>query len=124
MNEVAELELPTQEIVHADLRSLFRGAVKLTLETVLQEVVRDLVGASRWQRLASREDLRDGTYLRKRRSRQPECPPAESHLPTPERERAPSDAGAFRGCAGAARMGGVAGACAAAVSARVACRAG
>ena len=64
MNEVAELEPPTQEIVHADLHSLFRGAVKLTLETVLQEVVRDLVGASRWQRLASRKDLRNGTYLR------------------------------------------------------------
>ena len=64
MNEVADVDLPTQENIHADLRSLFRGAVKLTLETVLQEVVRDLVGASRWQRLASRKDLRNGTYLR------------------------------------------------------------
>lgn len=64
MNEVAELEVPTQENVHADLQSLFRGAVKLTLESVLQEVVRDLVGASRWQRLASRKDVRNGTYLR------------------------------------------------------------
>ncbi len=38
--------------------------MKLALETVLQEVVRDLVGASRWQRLVSRKDVRNGTYLR------------------------------------------------------------
>ncbi len=64
MNEVADLELPNQENVHADLRSVFQGAVKLALEIVLQEVVRDLVGASRWQRLVSRKDVRNGTYLR------------------------------------------------------------
>ena len=51
MNEVAELEVPTQENIHSDLRSVFRGAVKLALETVLDEVVRDLIGARRWQRL-------------------------------------------------------------------------
>ena len=51
MNEVAELELPTQENIHSDLRSVLRGAVKLALETVLDEVVRDLIGARRWQRL-------------------------------------------------------------------------
>ena len=45
MNEVADLELPTQENVHADLRSVFQGAVKLALETVLDEVVWDLIGA-------------------------------------------------------------------------------
>jgi transposase-like protein len=39
--------------------------VKLALETVLDEVVRDMIGARRWQRLASRKDLRNGTYLRK-----------------------------------------------------------
>jgi len=65
MNEVAELELPTQENVHADLRSVFQGAVRLALETVLDEVVRDLIGARRWQRLASRKDVRNGTYLRR-----------------------------------------------------------
>jgi transposase-like protein len=64
MDEVADLELPTQENVHADLRSVFQGAVKLALETVLDEVVRDLIGARRWQRLASRKDVRNGTYLR------------------------------------------------------------
>jgi transposase-like protein len=39
--------------------------VKLALETVLDEVVRDLIGARRWQRLATRKDVRNGTYLRK-----------------------------------------------------------
>jgi putative transposase len=47
MDEVAELELPTQENVHADLRSVFQGAVKLALETVLDEVVRDSISAER-----------------------------------------------------------------------------
>jgi len=65
MDEVAEVELPTQENVHADLRSVFQGAVKLALEAVLDEVVRDLIGARRWQRLASRKDVRNGTYLRR-----------------------------------------------------------
>ena len=65
MNEVAELELPTQENFQVDLRSLFRGAVKLALETVLDEVVRDMIGARRWQRLASRKDVRNGSYLRR-----------------------------------------------------------
>lgn len=64
MNEVAELELPTQENVQSDLRGVLRGAVKLALETVLDEVVRELIGARRWQRLASRKDVRNGTYLR------------------------------------------------------------
>ena len=64
MDEVADLEVPTQEDVYADLRSVFRGAVKLTLETVLDEMVRDLIGARKWQRLASRKDVRNGTYLR------------------------------------------------------------
>ncbi len=27
-------------------------------------MVRDLIGAGRWQRLASRKDVRNGTYLR------------------------------------------------------------
>jgi len=30
----------------------------------MQEVVRDLVGAHRWQRLVSRKDVRNGTYMR------------------------------------------------------------
>jgi putative transposase len=65
MNEVAELELPTQENFQADLRTIFQGAVRLALESVLEEVVRDMIGARRWQRLGSRKDVRNGTYLRR-----------------------------------------------------------
>lgn len=64
MNDVADVEVPTQEAIRGDLRSMFQGAVKLALETVLEEVVRDMIGARRWQRLASRKDVRNGTYLR------------------------------------------------------------
>ena len=39
MNEVAELELPTQENYQTDLRTIFQGAVRLALESVLEEVV-------------------------------------------------------------------------------------
>jgi putative transposase len=65
MDEVAELELPTQENFQADLRTVFQGAVRLALEAVLEEVVRDMIGARRWQRLGSRKDVRNGTYLRR-----------------------------------------------------------
>src|SRR5689334_934189 len=65
MDEVAELELPTQENFQYDLRSIFQGTVRLVLETVLEEVARDMIGASRWQRLSSRKDVRNGTYLRR-----------------------------------------------------------
>jgi len=65
VNEVAELELPTQENFQADLRTVFQGAVRLALESVLEEVVRDMIGARRWQRLGSRRDVRNGTYLRR-----------------------------------------------------------
>jgi transposase-like protein len=61
MDEVAELELPTQENFQYDLRSVFRGTVRLVLETVLEEVAREMIGASRWQRLSSRKDVRNGT---------------------------------------------------------------
>ena len=65
MDEVAELELPTQENFQYDLRSVFRGTVRLVLETVLEEVAREMIGASRWQRLSSRKDVRNGTYSRR-----------------------------------------------------------
>ena len=65
MNEVAELELPTQEKIHADLRSLFRGAIHVVLELVLEEVMSEMVGARKWQRQGQRVDSRNRTYLRR-----------------------------------------------------------
>jgi transposase-like protein len=65
MNEVADVEFPTQENVQFDLRSLFQGAVRTALEIALEEVLREMVGARRWERLGQRLDRRNGTYLRK-----------------------------------------------------------
>jgi transposase-like protein len=65
MNEVADLEVPTQENVRTDLRSVFQGAIRVVLELVLEEELREMVGAARWERYGRRMDLRNGTYLRK-----------------------------------------------------------
>ena len=65
MSESAEFELPTQEDFRCDLRALCLGAIRLTLEMLLDEEVRTLVGAGRWQRLVGRKDVRNGSYLRR-----------------------------------------------------------
>jgi transposase-like protein len=65
VDEVAQLELPTQENFRTDLRSLFQGAVRVALEVVLEEEIREMVGAKKWQRQAQRVDSRNGTYLRR-----------------------------------------------------------
>jgi transposase-like protein len=41
------------------------GAIRLVIENVLQEEVRELVGARRFERLSQRKDVRNGTYLRR-----------------------------------------------------------
>ncbi|HSW32793.1 MAG TPA: IS256 family transposase [Steroidobacteraceae bacterium] len=65
MNEVAELDVPTQENIRIDLRTLFQGAIRVALEVVLEEEIQLLVGAKKWQRQAQRVDSRNGTYLRR-----------------------------------------------------------
>jgi putative transposase len=65
MREVAELELPTQENVRTDLRSVFQGAIRVALELILEEEIREMVGARRFERQAARIDHRNGTYLRR-----------------------------------------------------------
>jgi len=51
-----------------DLRALFQGAIRVVMENVLQEEVRELVGARRFERLGQRKDVRNGTYLRRLRT--------------------------------------------------------
>ena len=51
--------------VRTDLRALFQGAIWLVIENALQEEVRELVGARRFERLNQRKDVRNGTYLRR-----------------------------------------------------------
>ncbi len=65
MNEVAELELPTQEDFHFDLRTIFQGTIRVALEVVLEEVIKEMVGAKKWERMGQRVDRRNGTYLRR-----------------------------------------------------------
>lgn len=64
VKDVTEFDVPSQEDVRADLRSVFLGAIRMTLETLLEEEVRGMVGASRWARIGNRKDRRNGSYLR------------------------------------------------------------
>jgi hypothetical protein len=45
MAEHVELERATQEELRTDLRALFQGAIRLVIETALQEEVRELARA-------------------------------------------------------------------------------
>jgi hypothetical protein len=65
MHEAAELELPTQENFQTDLRSVFQGAIRVALELILEEEIREMVGARRFERAGQRIDHRNGTYLRR-----------------------------------------------------------
>lgn len=65
MAENVEIVRATQEELRADLRSMVQGAIRLVLENALQEEVRELVGARRFERLGQRKDVRNGTYLRR-----------------------------------------------------------
>ena len=65
MAEDVEFERATQEELRTDLRARFQGAIRVVIENVLQEEVRELVGARRFERLSQRKDVRNGTYLRR-----------------------------------------------------------
>lgn len=54
----------TREQTQTDLGTLFRGAVKAALELVLEEELRNIVGAGRYARSASRVDSRNGSFMR------------------------------------------------------------
>lgn len=64
MGHVVDFEKNTQEQIHVDLAEIFRGAIRMTLETMLEEEVRAMVGAERYGRGAGRRGYRNGTYLR------------------------------------------------------------
>ena len=62
--EAALHERITEEEVQTDLGELFRGAVKLTLEFMLEQVLRETVGAAKWSKAKTRVDSYNGSYLR------------------------------------------------------------
>ncbi len=65
MENIEQIHPPTQEDVRADLRNLFLGSIRLTLECLLEDEMRAMVGARKWQRIGARKDFRNGTYLRR-----------------------------------------------------------
>lgn len=65
MDKIIEGGRATQDELRGDLRALFQGAVRLTLEMVLEEELKAMVGARRFERIGSRKDHRNGTYLRR-----------------------------------------------------------
>ena len=65
MEETAQFVAATQEEIRYDLGSVFRGAIRLMLECLLEQEVKEMVGARRYERLGSRKDHLNGTYLRR-----------------------------------------------------------
>lgn len=64
MQEDIRVEVPTEEGIQFDLRSLFLGAVRTTLEALLEEEVRRIAGNGSWARFQGTKDYRNGTYMR------------------------------------------------------------
>ena len=64
MEKMVEVERATQEELRQDLKSLFQGAIRVTLEMVLEEELKAMVGARRFERVGSRKDHRNGTCQR------------------------------------------------------------
>jgi transposase-like protein len=59
-----EFEAPTQEDVRTDLRTIFLDAIRTTMEALLVEEVREMVGVQRGRRGEARKDYRNGSYQR------------------------------------------------------------
>ena len=51
MQEIVEIGRATQDELRDDLRELFQGAIRLTLEMVLEEELKAMVGARRFERV-------------------------------------------------------------------------
>ena len=54
-----------QEDVRSDLQAMLRGAIRASLEIVLEEELKDLVGADWYARVNGRKDYRNGRYVRR-----------------------------------------------------------
>lgn len=65
MEKIVDIPRATQDELRGELRALFQGAIRLTLEMVLEEELKAMVGARRFERIGSRKDHRNGTFLRR-----------------------------------------------------------
>ncbi len=64
MKKVDEWAGVTQEDMQQDLRTMFRGAIRASLEVFLEAEWEALVGAEWYARVGGRRDRRNGTYVR------------------------------------------------------------
>ncbi|MFB3069401.1 MAG: IS256 family transposase [Gemmatimonadales bacterium] len=65
MQDVGEMVPVAQEAVRQDLRAMFRGAIRASLELFLEAELEALVGAEWYARVAGRRDRRNGAYTRR-----------------------------------------------------------
>ena len=65
MQDVGEMVPVAQEAVRQDLRAMFRGAIRASLELFLKAELEALVGAEWYARVAGRRDRRNGAYTRR-----------------------------------------------------------
>ena len=65
MNNDTPIQFPEREDVQEDLRDLFRGAIRFSLEAFLEEQLVEMIGADRYQRVTHRRDSRNGSYMRR-----------------------------------------------------------
>lgn len=63
--DVIDSVLPTQEDFQHDLEERIRGAVRVTIQAVLEEELERLVGAGLYERSDQRVDVRNGYYPRR-----------------------------------------------------------
>jgi transposase-like protein len=55
---------PTSDETRLDLNDVVRGAIRMAMELVLEEEMKELVGAGKWKRTLARRATRNGSYLR------------------------------------------------------------
>lgn len=65
MQDVGEMVPVAQEAVRQDLRGMFHGAIRASLELFLEAELEALVGAEWYARVAGRRDRRNGAYTRR-----------------------------------------------------------
>ena len=65
MRNVGDVTVVAQEDVQQDLRAMFRGAIRASLELFLEAELATLVGAEWYARVGGRRDRRNGAYTRR-----------------------------------------------------------
>lgn len=64
MKDVGKISVVAQEDMQVDLRAMFRGAIRASLNMFLEEELEQLIGAEWYRRVDGRRDHRNGSYVR------------------------------------------------------------